>query len=128
MAYRVSQTRPSRLYLPKVQDPPPTILQHLFDRFPQVHPNVWRMRVAQGLVTLNDGSEVREDSPYRHGITVFYRKHVPSEPAPFEEPTVVYRDDEILVVDKPHGMVVTPVGDHVERSLLNILLKSTGLP
>ena len=33
----------------------------------------------------------------------------------------------ILVVDKPHGMVVTPVGDHLERSLLVRLQRNTGL-
>ena len=41
---------------------------------------------------------------------------------------IVYRDDEILVVDKPHGMPVTPSGEHVERSLLVSLQRSTGLP
>ena len=84
--------------------------------------------MAQGQVTLSDGMPLREDSPYHHGLTVFYRKEVPSEPPPAEQPLVVYRDDEILIVDKPHGMPVTPSGNHVERSLLVCLQRSTGLP
>jgi tRNA pseudouridine32 synthase/23S rRNA pseudouridine746 synthase len=40
---------------------------------------------------------------------------------------VLYRDEWILVADKPHGMVVTPSGDHVQRSLLFRLQRSTGL-
>ena len=74
-------TRPSRLYLPKLESPPATILDHLIARFPQVHPRIWQERVSRGVVTLSDGTTLREDSPYRHGITVFYRKEVPSEPS-----------------------------------------------
>ena len=124
---RGSETRPSRLYLPRLESPPATIFEHLLGRFPQVQPDVWRERVSRGLVTLSDGAPLGEDSPYRHGITVFYRKEVPSEPEALEEAMVVYRDKDILVVDKPHGMPVTPSGQYVERSLLVRLERSTGL-
>ena len=59
---------------------------------------------------------------------MFYRKEVPSEPDPPEDPVLIYRDNEIIVVDKPHGMPVTPSGDHVERSLLVRLQRMLGLP
>jgi len=121
-------TRPSRLYLPKFDTAPQTIFEYLLARFPQVNATIWRERVSQGLITLSDGTTLEEHSPYRHGITVFYRKEVRSEPASLEEPLIVYRDDEILVVDKPHGMPVTPSGEHVERSLLVRLQMITGLP
>jgi tRNA pseudouridine32 synthase / 23S rRNA pseudouridine746 synthase len=121
-----SHTRPSRLYLRKLASPPATILEHLFAHFPQIPPRVWRERVSLGLVSLSDGTTLREDSPYRHGLTVFYRKEVPSEPDPFEEPLIIYRDDEIIVADKPPGMPVTPAGEHVERSLVVRLQRSTG--
>ena len=70
---------------------------------------------------------VTRESPYRHGVTVLYYKEVPDEPAVSEEETILYRDAEILVADKPHGMVVTPAGDHVKRSLLFRIQQSTGL-
>jgi tRNA pseudouridine32 synthase/23S rRNA pseudouridine746 synthase len=121
------ETRPSRLYLPKFDAAPATIFEYLLARFPQVDAAIWRARVSQGLVTLSDGTTLREDSPYRHGVLVFYRKEVASEPPALEEPQVVYRDDDILVVDKPHGMPVTPSGQHVERSLFVRLQRTTGL-
>jgi len=124
----VEAIRPSRLYLPKLADAPSTIFEHLLIRFPNVDPATWRSRVSQGLVTLSDGTTLREDSPYRHGLTVFYRKHVASEPAPAEEPLIVYRDDEIIIADKPHGIPVTPAGAYVERSLLALLQKNNELP
>ena len=107
------QTRPSRLYLPKFDAAPPTIFEYLLARFPQIDVAIWRARVSQGLVTLSDGTTLREDSPYRHGVSVFYRKEVALEPPALEEPQIVYRDDDILVVDKPHGMPVTPSGQEV---------------
>jgi tRNA pseudouridine32 synthase/23S rRNA pseudouridine746 synthase len=124
---RVTQIRPSRVYLPKFDSAPATILEYLFARFPQVDAAVWLERVSRGQVTLSDGRAVDEHSPYRHGATVFYRREVPSEPAPHEDPLIIYRDDEILVVDKPHGMPVTPSGEYLERSLLIRLQRITGL-
>src|SRR4051794_24378954 len=121
-------TRPSRLYLPKFDRAPETIFEYLLARFPQVHSNVWRDRMLRGTVTLSDGTAVEERSSYRHGITVLYRREVASEAAPSEDPVLIYRDDEIVVVDKPHGMPVTPSGDHVERSLLVRLQRMLELP
>src|SRR5581483_6157986 len=121
-------TRPSRVYLPKFDSAPPTIFEYLLARFPLINSTVWQQRVSRELVTLDDGTVVDERSPYRHGLTVFYRKEVPAEPPCLEEPKIIYRDDEILVVDKPHGMTVTPSGEHVERSLLFRLQTMTGLP
>src|SRR5205809_3636093 len=94
------EIQPSRLYLPKLETPPATIFEHLLSRFPQVQPNVWRDRISRGLVTLSDGAPLQEDSPYRHGITVFYRKEVPSEPEVREEAFIIYRDENILIVDR----------------------------
>jgi tRNA pseudouridine32 synthase / 23S rRNA pseudouridine746 synthase len=119
--------RPSRLYLPKLERPPATIFEHLLSRFPHIQERVWRERVLAGRVTLSDGATLREESPYRHGIFVFYSKEVASEPQPGEEPAIVYRDEHILVVDKPHGMPVQPAGQFLERSLLVYLEKITGL-
>ncbi len=118
---------PSRLYLPKLESPPRTILEHLIGHFPQVSPETWRSRIARGAVTTDSGDFVTEDMPYRHGMTILYRKEVASEPEPPEEEAILYMDAEILVADKPHGMVVTPAGDQVERSLLVRLQRQTGL-
>ncbi len=117
----------SRLYLPKLDSPPPTILDHLIDHFPNVTADTWRERVVRGKVTRTDGSAIQEDSPYQQGITIHYDRETASEPPVPEAETILYRDDAILVVDKPHGMAVTPSGDCVERSLLFRLQKGTGL-
>src|SRR4051812_17538727 len=108
----------SRLHLPKLDTAPKTILEYLIAHFPHIPAETWRERVANGKVTLDDGAPVTIHSPYRHGVTVQYSREIAQEPAAQVGETVIFQDENILVADKPHGMVVTPSGDHVERSLL----------
>jgi tRNA pseudouridine32 synthase/23S rRNA pseudouridine746 synthase len=117
----------SRLHLPKLEPAPKTVLEYLIAHFPHIHEQVWRERVANGKVTLDDGATLTTESPYRHGVTVLYSREIPLEPAVPTEETILFQDTNILVADKPHGMVVTPSGDHVERSLLARLQNRTGM-
>jgi len=82
--------------------------------------------MARGLVTTSTGVILGEDSPYSYGLTILYLKEIPEEPDAQETETVIYQNDEILVADKPHGMPVTPAGNHVARALLNRLRERTG--
>jgi tRNA pseudouridine32 synthase/23S rRNA pseudouridine746 synthase len=117
----------SRLYLPKLDFPPKTLLDHLIAHFPNVRAEVWRERFARGRVTLEDGTALHGNQTYQQGITIYYERENAAEPPTSESETILYQDSEILVADKPHGMPVTPAGDYVERSLLIRLQKSTGL-
>ena len=117
----------SRLYLPKLDSPPATILDHLIAHFPNVKAEVWRKRVQEGRVTLENGTALREDQAYQQGLTIFYDRETADEPRSPESENILYQDDEILIADKPHGMPVVPAGDYVERSLLFRLQRSTGL-
>jgi tRNA pseudouridine32 synthase/23S rRNA pseudouridine746 synthase len=115
----------SRLYLPKIDPPPRSILDYLILQFPHIPPATWHERMSRGLVAVEDGTLISPDTSYRHGLTILYSREVPGEPLPDSAETVLYRDASILIADKPHGMVVTPSGNHVERSLLFRLQRST---
>ena len=117
----------SRLHLPKLQPPPRTILEYLIAHFPHIQADTWSGRFGSGKVTLDDGSILNADSPYRHGVTVLYSREVAEEPEPVAEAAILFQDSDILVADKPHGVVVTPAGACVERSLLAQLQRQTGL-
>jgi tRNA pseudouridine32 synthase/23S rRNA pseudouridine746 synthase len=117
----------SRLHLPKLDTTAKTILEYLIAHFPHIAAETWRDRVANGKVTLDDGTTLTAESPYRHGVTVLYSREIEQEPTADVEETILFQDANILVADKPHGMVVTPSGDHVERSLLARLQNSSGL-
>jgi len=117
----------SRLHLPKLDSTPTTILEYLIAHFPHIHAETWRERFLDGKVMLEDGSALTAQSPYQHGVTVLYSREVVQEPGSTAEAGILFQDSNILVADKPHGMVVTPAGDHVERSLLAQLQRRTGL-
>ena len=117
----------SRLYLRQLDTPPGTILDHLVLCFPHVPRSAWQDRIARGLVLVSGGTAITEDSPYRAGLTVFYEREVSNESPALEEEVIIYRNSEIIVADKPHGMPVTPAGQYVERCLLIRLQKSTGV-
>jgi 23S rRNA pseudouridine1911/1915/1917 synthase len=80
--------------------------------------------IAAGLLT-GDGQRLRARDIVRAGAHL--ELEVP--PAPSDEPlaeaiplTVVYRDEDVLVVDKPAGLVTHPAPGHPSGTLVNALL------
>jgi tRNA pseudouridine32 synthase/23S rRNA pseudouridine746 synthase len=57
----------------------------------------------------------------------FHRELPDEEPVPFPL-EVVYRDDHIVVADKPHFLATTPRGSHVAETALARLRRDLGLP
>ena len=77
-----------------------------------------RERMAKGEVMDEMGQRVNPQSAYRVGACVFYYREVETEsPIPFAE-QVLYRDEHILVADKPHFLPVIPSGRFLHQTLL----------
>jgi tRNA pseudouridine32 synthase/23S rRNA pseudouridine746 synthase len=96
-------------------------------RFPNVPPQEWKDRFARGLVTRSDGFPLAEDSPVGVGAELRYYREIADEPRiPFEA-EVLWRDEHLLAVDKPHFLPVTPAGRYVRETLLARLRDSLGL-
>jgi len=94
------------------------MLDCLCDRFPTIARTQWLDRMARGRVRDAEGRALDATHPHRTGMTVRYFREVADEtPIPFEE-TVLHVDKDLLVVDKPHFLPVTPAGNHVEHTLL----------
>ena len=105
----------------------PTLGAYLAVRFPMVPEQAWRGRMARGDVRDDDGRALAYDDCFVGGQRIFYyRERVDEAPIPFEE-TVLYQDDELMVVDKPHFVPVTPGGRFLHESLLVRLRRKTGL-
>jgi tRNA pseudouridine32 synthase/23S rRNA pseudouridine746 synthase len=104
----------------------PTVLDCLCERFPAVGRLLWLERMARGRVVDGDGRSVTPETPYRVGLEVHYYREVSNElPIPFDE-VVLHADADLLVVDKPHFLPVTPAGAHVHETLLGRLIRRTG--
>lgn len=118
---------PSFVTLPRQADPPARVVDFLEGRFPSVGRAAWESRIARGLVSLDDGGAVTVETAYREGARVRYFREVASEPAAPGGERVLYRDERLLVADKPHGLPVTPGGPYVNECLLYRLRRRTGI-
>lgn len=80
-----------------------------------------------GLVVGADGRPVAPDAPYAPGMFVwFHRELAPEVPVPFAI-DVVYRDEHIVVADKPHFLATTPRGSHISETALARLRRDLGI-
>lgn len=103
------------------------VLAFLCERFPGVAEAAWRARMAKGEVVDQHGTRLGPESACRNGMRIFYYREIEDEtPIPFAE-SILYRDEHILVADKPHFLPVTPGGRFVRQTLLARLKKATGL-
>jgi tRNA pseudouridine32 synthase/23S rRNA pseudouridine746 synthase len=116
---------PSCQWLPA--GPWATVLDFLKERYPGVEAAAWLARMAKGQVVDETGLRLNPGSPYRVGACIFYYREVESETiVPFDE-HVLYRDEHILVADKPHFLPVVPAGRFLHETLLVRLKRKVGL-
>ena len=116
---------------PSRQRLPPGVWETVFDflreRFPDVPAAVWLARMERGEVLDETGRRLGPASPYRAGACVFYYREPAEEtPIPFAA-HVLYRDEHLLVADKPHFLPVAPAGRFLRETLL-VRLKLKGAP
>jgi tRNA pseudouridine32 synthase/23S rRNA pseudouridine746 synthase len=87
-----------------------------------------RAKVFAGEVVDADGVVVDDGTVLPGGASVYLYRDLPDEvPVPFEIP-VLHRDDDIVVVDKPHFLATMPRGRHVAQTALVRLRRELGLP
>jgi tRNA pseudouridine32 synthase/23S rRNA pseudouridine746 synthase len=85
-------------------------------------------KVTSGEVVAADGTVLNARSVMPPGSHVyFYRELADEVPVPFDIP-VLHRDDDIVVVDKPHFLATMPRGRHVAQTALVRLRRELGLP
>src|SRR4051812_7920454 len=104
-----------------------TITEFLIERFPGIPSETWLARMEAGDVLDADGRAIAAQQPYRPQARVYYYRALAAEPSiPFEE-TILFRDDYLVVADKPHFLPVIPSGRYLQETLLVRLKRSLGI-
>lgn len=75
-----------------------------------------------------DGSPVRPDAAYRPNTFVWFHRDLAEETPVPGEVRVVYRDERIVVLDKPAFLSSIPRGKHVTESVVVRMRHELGLP
>ncbi|MFF5965839.1 RluA family pseudouridine synthase [Streptomyces collinus] len=105
-----------------------TVREHLLERLSGAGAGVVDGMFDAGRIVGADGRPVAADAPYVPGLFVWFHRDLPEEvPVPFPL-EVVYRDEHIVVADKPHFLATTPRGSHVAETALARLRRELDLP
>ena len=105
----------------------PTVLDYLLFRHPKIGAAKWVSRMAKGEVVDDRGRKIDPRSAYRPGVCIFYYRELDAEEQiPFAE-KILYRDEHLLVIDKPHFLPVIPAGRFLRETLLARLKRSENL-
>lgn len=103
-----------------------SVTEFLLARFPHLDPDALTRKIEQGRVYYDDGTPVPVDAPLIPHQRFWYFREIENEPAiPFEY-EVLFEDDNILVIDKPHFLSTTPVGRSLKETVTTRLRKRTG--
>ena len=117
---------PSRVYLPKGQWL--TLIDFLVERFPYTSPGTIRERLQRGEIVDSNGEVQVADAAYVPYRWLWYYREVPDEArVPFEI-DILYRDDRILAIDKPHFLASIPGGRYLRETALTRLRHQLDLP
>ncbi len=116
---------PSSVALPP--GPWQTLIDFLVEQFPAIPRSEWQDRMQRGDVLDAQGQVLGVTSSYQPNSKIFYFRSLLAEPRiPFDE-VVLYQDDYLVVVDKPHFLPVTPAGRYLQETLLVRLKNSLGI-
>jgi tRNA pseudouridine32 synthase/23S rRNA pseudouridine746 synthase len=116
---------PSYLWLP--QGSWPGMLDLLVERFPDVSEAAWRDRMARAQVVDGAGVPLAPDSAVLPGTRIWYYRELDAEtPIPFEA-RVLFQDEHLVVVDKPHFLPMAPAGRFLHETLLVRLKHTLGI-
>jgi len=109
----------SRVWLPKDENNEwQTVLDFLVGRFPFISQEILQERMSRGDIVDETGKPFNKETPYQSEVFLFYYREIPDEPEiPFKE-KILFKNENFIVVDKPHFIPVTPTGRYVKESLL----------
>ncbi|AZI58902.1 pseudouridine synthase [Nakamurella antarctica] len=117
---------PTRIRLPEDGEWA-TVVEYLLQRFPDDAVRLAE-KVAAGEVVELDGSPVTSETAYTPRAFIYlYRDPRPENRVPFEI-EIVHRDENLLVIDKPHFLASTPRGLYITESAVVRLRVLLDLP
>jgi len=104
-----------------------TLLDALCARFPAIGRDAWTSRFARGRVLDAAGCVLDAQAPLTRGGDVYYYREVADEAVCSGVETLLHVDDDIAIVDKPHGLAVMPAGRFARDTLLTRLMRRLGV-
>lgn len=116
----------SKVFLQATADSPKTVYAYLCAQFPHIDPSEWQSRFDNGLVYDAQGNTLTIESSFQANTHCFYYRFLAHEVhVPFQH-QILFENEHLLVVDKPHFLTMSPTGQYVQETLLVRLKQQTG--
>lgn len=116
----------SQVFLPPLDSPASSIYAYLLEHFAHITATEWQQRFEQGLVIDQHGQALTINSAYTPQCHIYYYRFLSHEiHVPFKE-KILFENDDLMVVDKPHFLTMSPTGQYVQETLLVRLKKASG--
>ena len=104
------------------------LIDFLCERLHTVGRVEWLRRMEVGEVVCETGEQAGQGSLFAPGLRYYYYRKLEREPEiPFVA-EVIYRDEHLLVADKPHFLPVVPAGRYLQNTLLVRLKREFNVP
>lgn len=104
-----------------------TLLEFLTQHFDKVPGADWAARLQAGDIVDDRGLRPSLDAPFTPGRRLYYYRSLAHEPRiPFEA-EILWQDEHLLVVDKPHFLPVVPSGKYLQETVLVRLKNALGM-
>ena len=103
-----------------------TLLQFLSERFTYFPTEVWQERLTTGDVLLN-GTQSDANTVLKNGDEVRYLAMTRPEPKVPTQISVLFEDEDLLIVNKPPHIPVHPGGRYLRNTLIHVLQKQRKL-
>lgn len=118
----------SQVFLPNLSPPPTDLYHYLCQQFPHISAQEWQQRFHDGLIYNAQGQTLNINSPYLANQHIFYYRALSHEvQVPFQH-HILFENEHLLVVDKPHFLTISPTGKYVQQTLLVRLKQQTNNP
>lgn len=98
--------------------------EHLLARFPASRTQLERL-LSDGEIVDDRGAPLPAETPCA-GQRVWYHRELPVEPELPHDMPILYEDEWLLAVDKPHGLPSTPRGGFIAQTALSVLRRTRG--
>ncbi len=118
----------SKVFLQKTGQTFNTIFEYLTVHFPHISATEWQQRFNDQLIIDMTGQSLNINSPFQVNTHIYYYRFLANEiHVPFQE-KILFENADLLVVDKPHFLTISPTGKYVQETLLVRLKKTTANP
>jgi tRNA pseudouridine32 synthase/23S rRNA pseudouridine746 synthase len=104
-----------------------TMRDHLVERLPRVSPSRIDAMLREERIVDLDGP-IAVDAPYVPESFLWFHRDLPVETSVPFPIGIVHRDEDLLVVDKPHFLATIPRGQHIVETALVRLRRELDLP